>query len=228
MADFSLSGKIVVVTGAAGRLGRLVVEQFARDGATIVALVRSEDEARSIPFPEEAEGWAFAVDAADEGQVTACFEQIQRQFGRVDVLIHAVGGWEKGPLLETSLEAWEGVMRRNLGSAFLCFREAARLMQEHGGRLIGIGAGQGVDRAVAQEGAYAAAKAGLMRLVEATAAEFEGTGITAHLVAPSTIRYAGDDGPGVAAHALVDLCRYLASPAGDALNGSVIRAYGDA
>lgn len=227
--DHNLNGKIVVVTGAAGRLGRHLVQQFAQDGAIIVALVRSEDEAHSIPFPEEAEGWAFPVDVTDEVMLTACFEQIARQFGRVDVLVHAVGGWAERPLLETSLEEWDALLRLNLHSTFLCFREAARLMEGRGGRLIGIAAGQGADRAVARQGAYAAAKAGLIRLVEAVAAEFAGTGITAHAVAPSTILFdEADEAPGVRAEEIVALCRYLATPAGAALNGATLRAYGPA
>lgn len=229
MAEYNFSGKVVVVTGAAGRLGRLLAQQFARDGATIVALVRNEDEARHIPFPEDAEGWAFPVDLTNEGLLSACFDQIGQQFGRVDVLVHAAGGWEGGPLLETSLDAWDQVVRRNLGSAFLCFREAARWMQGHGGRLIAFAAGQGADRGVAQQAAYSAAKGGLVRLVEAVAAEFRDTGITAHAIAPSTILYdeAGAE-RGVPARELVDLCRYLASPAGAALSGTTLRAYGNA
>lgn len=229
MTAYDFNGKVVVVTGAAGRLGRLVVQQFARDGATIVALVRDEEEARTIPFPEDAEGWAFPVDVTNEALLSACFEQIGQQFGRVDVLVHTVGGWDARPLLETSLEEWDDLLRRNLTSAFLCFREAVRWMEGRGGRIIGIASGQGADRGVAQQGAYAAAKAGVVRLVEAVAAEFEAAGITAHAIAPSTILYdASPDGRGVAAADVVHLCRYLASPAGASLNGTTLRAYGNA
>lgn len=226
--DDTLNEKIVVVTGAAGRLGQQVVQWFAGRGATIVALVRDEQEARSIPFPEDAEGWAFPVDATNESMVTACFDQIRQQFGHVDVLIHAVGGWEQRPFFETTMEQWERVMRLNLGSAFLCFREAAQLMDGRGGRLIGIASGQGADRGAAQQGAYSAAKAGLIRLVEATAAELKGTGITAHAIAPSTLIFDGDEATrGVPAAEIVRLCHYLCGPAGNALNGTTLRAYGN-
>lgn len=229
MADLDLNGKIVVVTGASGRLGQRVVAGFARDGAVIVALVRDEDEARRIPFPDDAEGWAFPVDVTNETQVEACFEQIERQFGRVDVLVHTVGGWEERALLETKWDDWDNVLRLNLGSTLLCFREAARLMKGQGGRLIALAAGQGADKGVARQAGYAAAKAGVIRLVESAAAELREHGITAHAIAPSTILYDdGGEAKGVAAGEIVDLCRYLASSAGDALNGATVRAYGTA
>lgn len=230
MIEVDLQHKIVVVTGASGRFGQQVVTRFARAGAVIAAVVRREEDAQRIPFPEDGEGWAFPADVTDEASVQACFEQIGSQFGRIDVLIHAVGTWEARPLLETSLAAWEHILRVNLTSAFLCFREAARWMQGQGGRLIGFASGQGADLAPPQQGAYAAAKAGLLRLVEATAAELAATahgGITAHAIVPSTILIDHDGSQaGVRADDLVELCVYLCSPAGAAHNGAALRAYG--
>ncbi|MEX1055804.1 MAG: SDR family NAD(P)-dependent oxidoreductase, partial [Rhodothermales bacterium] len=62
----TLKNKVIVITGAAGRLGRHLVQRFAEEGAVIAAVVRDDEEARSIPFPENAEGWAFPVDVTDE------------------------------------------------------------------------------------------------------------------------------------------------------------------
>lgn len=224
MTETDLEGKVVAVTGAAGRLGQEVVRRFGAHGAVVAAIVRSEEKARRVPLIEGA-GGVFPVDVTDEAGVRACFEDVDRRHGRLDVLVHTVGAWEGSPLLETSLEDWERLMRVNLTSTFLCFREAARRMQGRGGRLIGIASGQGADGGRAQQGAYSAAKAGVVRLVEAAAAEFEGEGITAHAIAPSLIRY-GEDGEGVAATDLVELCLFLCSPAGTALNGATLRAYG--
>lgn len=231
MSDIRLDGKVVVVTGAAGRLGQRVVDRFARQGATIAAVVRSEDEARSIPFPDGAEGWAFfPTDVTSEPNVEASFRQIGERFGRIFALVHAVGGWASQPFLETSGDDWERIVQMNLTSSFLCFREAARLMQGGTGRIIGIAARQGADQGRGGEAAYSAAKAGVVRLVEAVAAELEGSGITAHALAPSTILYGGegDDARGVPAERLAELCLYLCSPAAEALNGATIRAYGSA
>lgn len=224
----SLDQKVIVVTGAAGRLGSRIVSRFAEEGAKIAAIVRNEQQARAIPFPEHGEGWAFLADVVDEEMVEACFEQIGNQFGHVDALVHAVGCWEAQPLLNTSLEAWNQVMQCNLTSTFLCFREATRLMQDGPGTLIGFASGQGADSAPSQQGAYAASKAGLIRLVEAVASEFKEKDITAHAVAPSNILFDEEDGSqGVTVDDVADLCLYLCAQAGRALNGSTIRTYGN-
>lgn len=219
-----LQGRTVVVTGASGLLGGHLVRAFAAHGATIAAVVPSEDEARRVVVPEGAQVWAFPADVTAEADVRRAFDAIQGQFGRLDVLVHAVGAWESSSILETSLEAWERVLRLNLTSAFLCFREAARLMTGRTGRLVGIAARQGADRGVADQAAYSAAKAGLVRLVESVAAEFHGH-ITAHAIAPSTLtKEPGSDG--VSAAQIADLCVHLCLGAGDALNGATLRAYG--
>lgn len=218
----TLEDKAIVVTGASGRLGRLMVQQFAGDGAVIAAVVRSEEEARNLPFPEDGEGWAFPVDVTDEALVEACFDQIRERLGRVDALVHAVGMWESRPLLETTLEQWESVLRINLTSTFLCFREAVRVMGG-AGTLVAFASGQGADGGEAEQAAYAAAKAGVIRLVEAVNEEHDG--ITAHAIAPSTILYE-DAGEGVAAQDLVDLTASVIGRLGNALTGTTIRAYG--
>ncbi len=221
----SLSSKVVVITGAAGRLGRHVVERFANEGATIVAIVRSEEEARSIPFPQDAEGWAFPVDVTNEKLLQVCFDQIGQQFAEIHALIHTVGGWEAKPFLETSVADFERIVHLNLTSTFLCFREAARLMVGRGGHLVGIASGQGADAGAARQAGYSAAKAGVVRLVESVAAELRDSGVTAHAIAPSIIRY-DTDGDGVAVEDVVELCHSLVTRTGRALNGATLRAYG--
>jgi len=223
----NLTGKVVAITGANGRLGQRLVQGFGQQGATVAGIVRDEAAASALAFPPGVTGRAFAADLTDEGGVEGCFRQIGEQCGRLDALVHAAGGWAMKPLLETSLAEWQGLMRHNLDSAFLCFREAARLMQGHEGRLIGISAGQGADRGRAQQGAYSASKAGVVRLVEAAAEELAGTGVTAHAIVPSTILFEEAPGtPGVRVTDLVALCLYLCSEAGAAHNGAALRAYG--
>jgi 3-oxoacyl-[acyl-carrier protein] reductase len=220
----SLQDRIVVVTGAGGPLGSRMTERFARQGAAVAAVVR--DPSRFSPSATHAAMQVFTADAASETEVIACFDQIKQTFGRADVLIHTVGTWSSKPFLKTSLAEWNAMMDTNLTSTFLCFREALRLMNGRG-RLIGIASAQGADQGRAQQAAYSASKAGLVRLVESVAAEWAGTGVTAHAIAPSTILYDDAAGQkGVPAESLADLCVYLCSDAGTALNGKTLRAYG--
>lgn len=180
-------------------------------------------------MPEGHDVLVLAADAANEAEVTACFRQIGLTHGGADVLVHTVGTWSGKPFMDTSLSEWDAMMRTNLTSAFLCFREALRLMEGRSGRLIAFASAQGADLARPQQAAYSAAKAGVIRLVESVAAELEGTAVTAHAIAPSSILYAETTGQkGVRAEDLADLCVYLCSPAGAALNGKTLRAYGTA
>lgn len=221
MADQNLAGKVIVVTGGTGRLGERMVRGFAGRGATVATVDRR-------PPPEGLPGscHAFQADVTDEADVARVFAQLPETCGPVDVLVHTVGTWAGQPFLDTALDDWQRLVQLNLTSTFLCFQAAARQMQGRGGRLIGIASGQGADKAVAQQAAYAASKAGVIRLVEAVAAEFAGTGLTAHAIAPSTLLFDDADGDGVPADDIVQLALYLCTPAGASLNGATLRAYG--
>lgn len=218
----------VIITGAAGRLGRHVVEHFAEAEMAIAAVVLNDEEARRVELPDDGVSRTFVADTTDEEDVATVFDRIASHFDQVDALVHTVGGWDACPLLQTRLEDFDRLVRLNLHSAFLCFREAARHMQRTGGRLIAMASGQGADAGVAEQIAYSAAKAGVVRLVEAVADEYNGTGLTAHAIAPSLILFGEPDegSDGVPATQIADLCTYLCTDAGDALNGAVLRTYG--
>ena len=217
----SLQDRVVVVTGASGRLGRRMVQRFADAGAVVAAVVRSmEHEPDGVP--EHCRGGAFAADVTHEHAVRDCFDRIRGRFGRVDALVHTVGTWEARSLLEMSLEQWESVLRINLGSAFLCMREAVRAM-EGWGRIVAFASRQGVDGGVAQQAAYSAAKGGLVRLAESVRDEHPS--IAVHLLAPSLILFDGE-GNGVQASTLVEkTLELIADPSEDSIP-LVLRAYG--
>lgn len=219
-----LSKKVIVVTGAAGRLGRRIVQQFAEEGASIAAVVRSEEEARELPFPDDGEGWAFPIDLTDEAVVRAGFEQIRRHFDGIDAVVHTVGGWEARPLTETTELDWRRMIDANLTSTFLCFREAVRVM-DGPGTLIAFSSRQGADAGAAEQSGYSAAKAGIVRLVESISDECRERGITAHAVAPSMILYE-DGAKGVDVDDVIEVCRSIITKTGAALSGATIRAYG--
>lgn len=206
-----LQDKVVVVTGAGGRLGRRLVARFREAEARVVSAGNEGTE-------------DLTLDLANEKEVVDAFAQIHQVQGRIDVLVHAVGTWNEWPLLDTKLEDWERMIQINLTTSFLCFREAARHMVEGGGTIIGICAKSGLEAAVARGGAYAASKAGLMRLVEAVAAEHPT--LNTYALAPSVILYRDTADPGVHAEDLVQLTLQLCSKSAGALRGTALQAYG--
>ncbi|MCS7081894.1 MAG: SDR family oxidoreductase [Bacteroidetes bacterium] len=225
-----LRDRVVVITGA-GRLGRALVRLFSQSepGGLVVISRRAESlHALEVSGQPDASWWGLTADLTQEAEVQAAFEAVHARWGRLDVLIHTVGTWAGSPLLETSLEAWEDLMRLNLNSAFLCFREALRWMQPRRyGRLIAIASMQGLERGRSGQAAYSASKAGLIRLVESVALEYWGSGITANAIAPSLIREADQEGPGVSAEAVARLCLFLAQEEAGAISGETLRIYGD-
>jgi len=206
-----LQGKVVVITGGGGRLGQRLATRFTEEGARVVTVGNEGTE-------------DLILDLSSEMEVVHVFEQIQREHHRLDVLVHAVGTWNEWPLLETTLEDWEQMMRINLTTSFLCFREAARHMIQDGGTIIGICARSGLETAVARGGAYAASKAGLLRLVEAVAAEHPT--LSTYALAPSVSQYRDTSAPGVHADDLVQMAVQLCSESAKALSGTSLQAYG--
>ncbi len=203
--------RVAVITGASGRLGTRMADRFHAGGYTVVGVGTSCD---------------FDADLTMESEVKRVFREIGHHHGAIFALVHTVGMWGGQPLAETTLKDWQLMMDVNLTSTFLCFREAARLMGQGGGRLVAITSAQGADRGVARQAAYAAAKAGVVRLVEATAEEYRARGITAHAVAPSAINYGERDAAGVSATDLVDAVLFLCSMAGASASGATWRLYG--
>lgn len=217
-----LSDKTIILTGAFGRLGRVLTRRLIDDGAIVAGI----DRHTADPVVDSDRLHLFKADVSNEGEVEDAFAQIREAVGLADGLVHTVGMWDGQPFAETPLEDWETMLRVNLTSTFLCFRAAVRQMSASGtgGRLVGIASRQGADGGVAEQAAYSASKAGLVRIVESIAAEHDGR-ITAAAVAPSTILF-GDDGDGVAAEQVAALCAYLCTDEGAVHNGSVLRAYG--
>lgn len=216
-----LNNQVIAVAGAGGRLGRVLVSQLEEAGASVAAIDLSSPEGLSPNVH------GFGADLTSEEAVTGVFEKIEASVGPVDGLVHVVGMWEGEPFVESTQEGWERMMRINLTSTFLCFREAARRMAERGrGRLVAIASRQGLQRGVAQQAAYSASKAGVVRLVEAVSEEFVETDVTAAAVAPSLILFDGDEGNGVAVESVAGLCVYLCGDGGRVHNGEVLPAYG--
>lgn len=218
-----MSERVVVVTGATGGLGKAVVEAFEQQGDTVAAVSRSAPEyPADLTRPEEAE---------------RVIGRILERFGRIDVLVHAMGGFAGGaPVGETPLEVWTRMWMINFQSAAYVFRCVVPPMAAAGrGRLIAVGSRAGVQPA-AGAGAYNASKAALHTLVETIAHEVKDAGLTANVVLPSTIDTeanrawgsAGEAARWVQPSSIAATIVWLASEAARDINGALIPVYGRA
>ena len=121
-----LDGKVCVVTGAAGVIGRETVDVFAREGA-VVAGVDLKGEVDAAFFAE--------ADLTDADQVAATYRAVADRFGRIDVLFNNAGIAlpQDGSVLDTDLATWNRVIEVNLTSIFLCCKHGIPYLLEGGG-----------------------------------------------------------------------------------------------
>ncbi len=189
--NFDLSGKIALVTGASGGLGRHVANVLAGAGATVAVCARRMDKVtETVAGIESAGGRAFGVemDVTGKGSVTRAFDLIEEQAGLVTVLVNNAGVTDGQPALDVTEGDWDRVMDTNLKGAWTVAQEAARRMTsaKEGGVIINISSvlGLRVSKGVV---AYAVSKAGLVQMTKALALELAPENIRVNALAPGYV-----------------------------------------
>lgn len=225
----------VVITGAAGHLGRAVAAAFAAQGARLVLIDRDDELLRRAHGEPSGERLFIAADLLDAAQVEAAFAAAQQAFGRIDVLCNVAGGFRMGEAVhETSAATWDFLMDLNARSVVHAARAAVpRMLQAGGGRIVNVAAGA-AQRGMAQMGAYCASKSAVIRLTEAMAAELREQGINVNCVLPTIIdtpdnRAAMPDADAsrwVAPADLAQVIVFLASAAARAIHGAALPVSG--
>ena len=198
-----------VVTGGSGGIGSEVTSQLREKGWQVTSLSRRE-----------------GCDVSDEVQVAKAFARLDS----LDTLVHCAAELIKRPFAELTANEWDVQLGAGLRGAFLCARQAFRLMRGRGGTIVMVSSLSGVFGAEKFPGmaAYVAAKSGLAGLTEALAVEGRPLGIRVNAISPGSVdtpmlRIAGVEGPALEPASVARLIVWLASPESAPLSGANLR-----
>ena len=185
-----LANKVAVVTGAGRGIGRAVALAYARMGADVACVSRTEENSAKVAAEVEALGrraWAVAVDVSDTAAVNAAAGKILDDAGRVDILVNNAGVTRDNLLMRMSEEEWDTVINTNLKGAFNFTKALTRpFIKQRSGRIINIASVIGLIGNAGQSN-YAASKAALIGFTKSVAKELAPRGITANAIAPGFI-----------------------------------------
>ena len=227
----SLENKVALITGAKGGLGSFVTKAFLAAGAKVAGVSRSI-QASDFRHPEFA---AMPADLASGDAARKVAGDVAARFGRIDVLVHVMGGFAGGAsVAETDDATFESMIDLNYRAAFYMARAVLpRMRQQGGGRILAVASRQAVEPA-AMVGAYSASKAALVSLIRTIAIENKDLGISANAVLPGTMDTPGnraampnaDRSQWVEPSQVAALLVYLASDAAADITGAAVPIYG--
>jgi NAD(P)-dependent dehydrogenase (short-subunit alcohol dehydrogenase family) len=224
-----MEGKVVVVTGASGALGKIVVASALARGARIAGIDHAASKIGATRERIEFGG----IDLTDSVEAKNAIDAAATHFGKLDALINVAGGFAFETVSEGDPKTWQRMYALNVLTTLNASRSAIpHLVASGGGRIVNIGA-MGALQAGSGMGAYAASKAGVHRLTEALAAEWKGK-ITVNAVLPSIIDTAAnrasmpdaDFTKWVRPEELADVILFLASDAASAVTGALLPVSG--
>jgi NAD(P)-dependent dehydrogenase (short-subunit alcohol dehydrogenase family) len=224
-----MNGKVIVVTGALGALGSVVVDSALARGARVASVDHAPTQVPATPNQFELGG----VDLTDAAAAKKAIDAAVSHFGKLDALINIAGGFSFETVAEGDPKTWQRMYALNVTTTLNASRAAIpHLIASGAGRIVNVGA-LGALQAGAGMGPYAASKAGVHRLTEALAAEYKGR-ITVNAVLPSIIDTSAnrasmpkaDFSKWVRPQELADVILFLASDAASAVTGALLPVSG--
>jgi NAD(P)-dependent dehydrogenase (short-subunit alcohol dehydrogenase family) len=224
-----MDGKVIVVTGALGALGKVVAETALARGARVAGVDHATSQIPATGNRIEIGG----VDLSDAVAAKTAIDAVAAHFGRIDALVNIAGGFAFETVIDGDPKTWQRMYGLNVLTALNASRAAITHLTASGtGRIVNVGA-MGALQAGSGMGAYAASKAGVHRLTEALAAEWKGK-ITVNAVLPSIIDTAANRAsmPGadfkkwVTPQQLAEVILFLVSDAASAVTGALLPVSG--
>ncbi|AJA63615.1 MULTISPECIES: SDR family oxidoreductase [Bradyrhizobium] len=220
-----MQGKVLIVTGALGALGKVVTETALARGARVAGIDHAPSQVSATPERIEIGG----VDLSDPAQAKTAVEAAAKHFGRLDAVINIAGGFAFESVGDGNIKTWQRLYALNVLTALNTSRAALPHLAASGtGRIVNIGA-TGALQAGSGMGPYAASKAGVHRLTEALANEWKGK-VTVNAVLPSIIDTKAnradmpkaDFSKWVTPQELAEVILFLASDAASGVTGALI------
>lgn len=182
--DQDVTGRVIIVTGAASGIGKGIATRLAKDGARLV--IADLDEAAAQTTAEElgSDALGVAVDVTDRTAVDAMTDAVMERYGRIDALVNNAG-WDKAePFLDSEVSTWERVIAINLYGPLHCSQSVVEKMVEQGhGTVVNIGS-DAARVGSSGEAVYSACKGGIVAFTKTLAREVARHGVTANAVCP--------------------------------------------
>jgi NAD(P)-dependent dehydrogenase (short-subunit alcohol dehydrogenase family) len=232
------SGKVALVTGGTGGLGRAVTLALLHEGASVVAsyIVKEEADALRDAVGPHAHLELLPLDATNEEECRTFVDGITARHGHLDILVNAIGGYAGGkPMWETDTKTYQLMLTLNLRAGHnLAKAVVPAMLRQKSGAIVNIASKAAVDHA-AGAGAYAASKAAALALFDCLAQDVKGSGVRVNSVLPSII----DTEPNRKAMPNADFSRwpkpeeiaqvilFLCSAEAKLIHGAAIPVYGE-
>ena len=191
LPDFSLDGKVALVTGAKRGIGKAIALTFAEAGATVVVCGRTLPDLEQVAEETKVLGQgslAVKTDVTVKSEVQNLVDRTVKEFGTIDILVNNAVVYAAGPLVELSEEDWDNTVNIGLKGYYLCSQAVAGLMMEkRKGSIINMSSTAGI-RPTGRQGAYSVIKAGGIMLTKLLAAELAEYNIRVNALAPTVVK----------------------------------------
>ncbi len=190
---FDLTGKVTIVTGAAGGIGRAIALGLAQFGSDVVLADMAETGLGELVAQIERTGsqaLPVQVDLTDLKDIDTLVAHTMSRFGKIDVLVNSVGTNVRRPALQITEEDWDKVIDTNLKSLFFCTRSVGEIMVEQSrGKVINIASVMGLVGSPDYQTIvpYCASKGGVVQLTRALAIEWAKYNVQVNAIAPATV-----------------------------------------